>query len=190
MAEEIRDETIIEALLDRDERAISMLMAKYDHYLQKIAWNILANAEDCEECKNDVYMKAWKSIPSNQPVNLKAYLAKMIRNIALDRYKEKNRAKRIPSEYTVSMEELEESLPGSYGIEESYYSVQLQKVMDDFVRGLPQRQQYIFVSRYYFHDKASEIASALNLSTPMIYHELALIRDKLKKRLEEEKYLP
>ena len=87
------------------------------------------------------------------------------------------------------LEELEECVAGSYHVEEMVYSVQLQRIMDDFVRNLPPRQQYIFVSRYYCQDKVREIAKALKLSMPMVFRELAAIRKKLRKRLDEETYL-
>ena len=89
MINQMDDQAIIDKLFERNEDALRMLSSKYDNYLQKIAWNILADNEDCEECRNDTYLKVWNSIPPNRPENMKAYLATIIRNLAIDRYKKK-----------------------------------------------------------------------------------------------------
>ena len=55
-----------------------------------MAFNVLGNAEDSEECVNDAYMRVWGSIPPNEPSSLSAYVGKITRNIALDKLRQKN----------------------------------------------------------------------------------------------------
>ena len=63
----LSDEQIIEMYFDRDEQAISETDVKYGKYLFSIAQNILKNANDSEECRNDTYLNAWNSIPPTRP---------------------------------------------------------------------------------------------------------------------------
>lgn len=73
------DAKIVDLYWARDEAAISETEAKYDRYLNKIAYNILANSEDSRESVNDTYLAAWDSMPPHRPGILSSYLAKLTR---------------------------------------------------------------------------------------------------------------
>lgn len=80
------DDKIVELFWQRAESAIRETEKKYTRYIKYIAYRILGNHEDAEECENDVYLKTWNSIPPNRPNVLPAFLAKITRNLALDKY--------------------------------------------------------------------------------------------------------
>ncbi len=51
-----------------------------------MAARIVGERAEAEECENDAYLRAWQTIPPHEPRGyLFAYLAKIIRNLALDR---------------------------------------------------------------------------------------------------------
>lgn len=182
----LSDERIVELFFARDEAAIRGVDAKYGKYLHTIAVNILSDCEDCEECKNDTYLALWNNIPPDRPSNFKAYAAKIIRNISINRYKEKTRQKRVPSEYTVTLEELAECVPDKNDVESIYDAKHLQQVMNSFTLSLSRRKRYIFICRYFCGDPVNLIASSLKISESMVFYELAHIRKQLKKALEQE----
>lgn len=88
------DAGILKMLNRRDERAIYEMDAEYGPLLKKIIRQIIATPEDAEECLNDTYLHMWNSIPPASPKNLRAYLCKAARNLALDRCKYQSRKKR------------------------------------------------------------------------------------------------
>lgn len=88
------DTEIVELFWNRDERAIEATAEKYENYCSSIAVNILENWEDAEECVSDTYLKAWNCIPPNRPFALRIFLGKITRNLAFDRYKKRNAARR------------------------------------------------------------------------------------------------
>lgn len=180
------DSKIIEAFFSRDENAISCVSANYGPYLHKIAYNILADDQDSEECVNDTYLKLWNSIPPNKPKSFKAYMARIVRNIALNKYKEGSRNKRIPSECTLVLEEIEEYISDGFGVEKEVHNRQLKQAIDRFVCDISKRQRYIFICRYYCMDSIEDIAKSMNISGSMVFHELSDIRKKLKLKLIEE----
>lgn len=90
----MNDHEIIALFFARQENAISATADKYGNYCHAIAYNILFNNSDAEECVNDTYLGAWNSIPPQKPNNLAAYLGKITRNLALNRYKRNTVAKR------------------------------------------------------------------------------------------------
>lgn len=88
------DKQILDLYWERSEAAISETSKKYGKYCRYIAFNILHNDEDSEECVNDTYLRAWNSIPPNRPSVLKTFLGKITRNLSLDRYELLNAKKR------------------------------------------------------------------------------------------------
>ena len=104
------DETIVELYWKRDETAIRLTDEKYGKYLYAIAYRILHDSLDCEECLNDTYLGTWNCIPPAKPNPLQLFVSKIMRNIAIDRFRGRMASRRVPSEMTVSLEELDECL--------------------------------------------------------------------------------
>lgn len=182
------DEKIIALYWARNEKAIEETDFKYKKYLFSIAYNILRDRLDCEECLNDTYLGAWNAMPPSKPNVLKAFLTTIARRIAIKRYHSKLRKDVIPSEMTVSLSELEDFIADDSEVGASFDAERLGRVISDFVRSLSDRRQFIFISRYYVADPIDSIASDLNLSRSMVNKELAAIRSALKEKLESEGY--
>lgn len=184
----LSDEKIIELYWERNEKAIDETDRKYKKYLFSIAYNVLHEKLDCEECLNDTYLGAWNAIPPSRPNVLKAFLTTIARRIAIKRYHRNLKKSVIPSEMTVSLSELEDFIIGDEDIGSDFDAERLGKVLSDFVRSLPERRRLIFMSRYYLSEPIETIASELSLSRSMINKELAAIRTDLKEKLESEGY--
>ena len=184
----LEDDEIIELYWQRNEAAIAETDLKYRKYLFIIAYNILNEKLDCEECLNDTYLGAWNAIPPTRPNVLKAFLTTIIRRTAMKRYQHKNRQRAVPSEMTVSLSELEAFVSGDGDVGADFDAERLGKIISDFVRSLGKRRQFIFMSRYYAADSIDVIARDLKLSRSMINKELAAIRSDLAETLEKEGY--
>ena len=79
------DEKIVELFLARDEASIKMAAEKYGHRLRLLSYGIVGDMQTAEECENDTYLEAWKSIPPNDPRDyLYAFLARITRHISLN----------------------------------------------------------------------------------------------------------
>ena len=184
----LSDEKIIELYWERDEKAIDETDRKYKKYLFSIAYNILREKLDCEECLNDTYLGAWNAIPPSRPNVLKAFLTTIARRIAIKRYHRNLKKSVIPSEMTVSLSELEDFVAGDEDVIADFDAENLGRVISDFIRSLSERRRFIFMSRYYLSEPIETIARELNLSRSMINKELAAIRTALKEKLESEGY--
>ena len=182
------DEQIVELYWRRDERAIRETDRKYQHFLLTVAHNILRDAQDCEECLNDTYIGAWNSIPPARPVLLQSFLATIIRRTAINRFNANKRQKRIVSEYTVSLSELEDFIADEGDMDAEMETKELAKTISNYVRSLPDRQMYIFVSRYYVTDPLTKICKELGCSLSTVKREIETIKNGLKKHLESEGY--
>ena len=182
------DEQIVELYWQRDEQAIKETDRKYQHFLLTVAHNILRDGRDCEECLNDTYLGAWNAMPPARPKVLQAFLATIMRRTAIDRYKAGKRQKRIDSELTVALSEVEEFLADGSDPAAELDARELGRVISEYIRSLPRRRMYIFLSRYYTARPIGEIAKLLGCSESTVNKEIAAIKRGLKEALEKEVY--
>lgn len=183
--EAISDEEIIELYWNRDENAIKQTDIKYGKYLFKIAYNILHDRMDCEECVSDTYLGTWNSIPPTRPAIFHAYLARITRNKAIKYYKKNTTQKRIPTEMILSLEEIEDTVAIDEQERTDLAIQTLRGVLPHFLEALEEQEEFIFVCRYYYCDSVSYIAKILNQSERTVYRELEQLRERLKQMMEE-----
>ncbi len=181
----MEDKQIIELYLQRDEDAIYETDLRYGMRLHALAKSILEDNEDAKECRNDTYLKAWTSIPPVRPVFLFAYLAKICRNLALDRL-EWREAKKRNMQVVALTEELEICI-ASPDDEKRITDEEISTVMTLFLRKLPKKKRQMFVRRYWHMQTNRTIASEFGMSESAVETELYRIRKKLKIYLEKER---
>lgn len=179
------DRKIIELFLARDERALRESETVYGKYCKAIAKNILASDEDADEVFNDTLLRAWNTIPPEEPKSLKVYLGTLARNISFDRYRKMTAEKRGGCEVALCLEEAEEFLAdGSEELENG----ELSRLLNDFLRSLPERECDIFVRRYFYCDSTAEIARRFVLKEPNVLVILSRTRKRLKEALRKGGY--
>ena len=100
----MQDKEIISLFFSRDQQALSEVSQKYGAYCYSLAFNIVSQHEDAEECVNDTWLGAWNSIPPKKPDILKYFLAKITRGKAIDRLKKYHAQKRGADEVAVAMD--------------------------------------------------------------------------------------
>ena len=184
------DEQIVELYWQRDEQAIKETEIKYKSFLLSVALNIVHDMCDSEECLNDTYIGAWNAIPPARPLALQAFLGAIMRRMAIDRFRANNRQKRIASEFTLSLSEFEDFIADDSDMNAEIEAKELGKIISNYVRSLPDRQMYIFVSRFYIADSPATISKELGCSVSTVKREIESIKIGLKKHLESEGYLP
>ena len=182
------DEEIVELYWNREERAIEVTDKKYGKYVYTIAYNIVKNSLDCEECVNDTYLGVWNRIPPSRPTLFQVFLAKIARNIAVDRWRKNTSEKRISSEMTVSLDEISQCMFQDLSIEEQVMICEITRILNDYLKSLDDRDAFLFISRYYYADSIKRIAEMLKLSERTVYRDLERIRGELACRLEEGGY--
>ncbi len=183
------DNRIVELFFSREQQALSETEQKYGRYLNAIAFHVLGNREDSEECVNDALLSAWNAIPPTKPTVFRMFLAKLTRNHAINRRKQSDAKKRGGGEAAVAIEELEECVAGSSDTEEGAMTEALQQGIRSFVRGLPMRDGDVFLRRYFFTESIAEIAAEYGLSQGNVSVILTRTRKKLRDYLEQEQLL-
>ena len=178
------DKEIIELFFKRNQQAIQELDMKYGKICRNLSFNIVRSKQDAEECVNDAYLGAWKTIPPERPNPLLSYIVKIVRNISLKIYWKKEAAKRS-GHYTVALEEMEGCIADQKIVEDEIETRELAHMIEAFLDTLPLQNRVIFMRRYWFSDSYRDIAVFVGLSEKNISVRLTRIREKLKQYLTE-----
>ncbi len=182
----MEDHDILLLFEARNEDAIRKTAEKYGDYCHAIAMRILFDHADAEECVNDTWLGAWNSIPPQKPRSLKLYLAKIVRNLSFNRYKEKTSKKRGGGDMTLALDELAEITASSSDVETELEKKELKEALDRFLRALPRRETDIFLRRYFFAESFAEIASRYGMRESAVRMSLSRTREKLREYLKKE----
>ena len=183
------DDKIIQLFFQRQEVAIKETQKKYGSYCFKIANSLLNNKEDTEECLNDTWLKAWESIPPTRPTYFNLFLAKIVRNFAINKYRSKHTHKRGKGEIALVLDELEECITGEADVETLYIAEELQNTINKFVRGLSEKDGNVFIRRYFYADPIKDISKRYHISENNVRVMLSRTRNRLKLMLEKEGYI-
>ena len=182
----MEDAEIVALYWARNEDAITQTKTKYGAYLNRVAYNILADLEDSQECVSDTLLAAWRSMPDNRPKNLRTYLGKITRQVSIDLYRRRNRMKRYASEYAISLEELGDSFTDGRTPEDELNARLLTETVNRFLRTLPDEARNTFIGRYYFFDSVKNVARYCGMSESKCKSMLYRTRQSLKVYLQKE----
>lgn len=184
----MEDEKIISLYLSRNESALLETNKKYGSYCTAIARNILKNEQDTEECLNDLLMRVWEKIPPEKPKILAAFLAKITRNLAIDRYRKNRSEWRAGDEITLVLEELADCVSDKTDIQDMAEKHALLEAINRFLDTQPKRSRIAFVSRYCCCESVRSISKRLNMSENNVSVSLNRTRKKLCEYLAKEGY--
>ena len=180
------DAEIIDLYWERSESAIHETAHRYGPYCRTIAMNILRNEEDSEECVNDTYLNAWNSIPPERPSVFPAFLGRIARNLALDRYKARKAQKRASDETALLLSELEDCIPSGRSVEDEFEARAAAEAIDRFLSRIGKEDRILFVRRYWYADSIIMIARRFAVSESKVKTNLFRTRNKLRDYLEKE----
>ena len=185
----VKDTEIIRLLWQRDESALSAVKEQYGALCRQLAYQILGSEEDADECLNDALFKLWNSVPPATPEYLRAYLAATVRNLALDRLDAQRTAKRGGNQIPLVLEELAEVTADAHDVEAETELRQLWSAIKVFLQAYPERQQIMFLQRYYYMMPLGEIAAEQGMTENNVTVTLHRLRKKLQAFLRKEQYV-
>ena len=181
----MEDNRIIELYFSRDEEAIRHMADKYGAYCAAVAMSILHSEPDAEECVNDTYLKTWNSSPPTRPHSLKLFLARITRNISINRHRALHSDKRN-RDLEVSLSELEACLPDSDNMNGG--GGELGALLNEFLGKQSKVDRIVFVQRYWYSLSAAEIAAEQGMSENTVWVKLHRTRERLRNYLTERGY--
>jgi len=182
----LEDQEILDLYLNRNESAIAETRAKYGLRLYKVAINILHVHEDAEECVSDTLLKTWEAIPPARPEYFGAYLAKITRNLSINKWQAKGAARRGGGETSLLLSELEDCIPARGGPEAEYESSRVQSAINDGLATMDTTARTAFILRYFHGESIRDVCDRFNMSESKVKSILFRARKKLGAFLEKE----
>ena len=179
----LSDAAIIDLYWQRDEQAIRETAERYGALCLGVAMHILRDRADSEECVNDTYLRTWNAIPPARPRLLSAFLTRITRNLALDRYRARHRDKRN-HHMTVMLSELADCIPAP----EEGDAEELLAQIKAFLRGQDELDRNLFVGRYFHAYEVKHLAAGHGLTPNAVSLRLRKTREKLRAYLNERGY--
>lgn len=117
---------------------------------------------------------------------MRAYLCRIARRLALDRYDYNNADKRRAE--TLPIEELAEYIGGSGDAADRLSERELTGLLNGFLRGQDKTTRVIFMRRFWFGDTTAGIAERLHVSESMVKSRISRTLKKLREYLRKEGY--
>lgn len=182
----MEDEDIVELYWKRDEKAIEMTRARHGEFCRGVAWRILRDWQDAAECESDAYLRVWNAIPPQRPRVFRAFLGKVARNAALDRWRAAGAEKRGRGEAAGLLDELAECVPDTSGTFAGTSEVELVELLNGFLAKAAPEARHFFVRRYWYGDTVAEIARAYSATQSKVKMTLARMRAELARVLARE----
>lgn len=178
------DIKIIELYWMRNELAITETDLKYGRLCHSIAYNILNNQSDSEECVNDTYNGVWNAIPPTRPNNFMAFVCKIARNLSLKRLEFLTREKRSEN-MLVSLTELEAVLPDQ-SYDPNVSDEDIGRLINRFLLEQKADVRNVFIRKYFFFDSVKEISKRYSFSESKVKNMLFNTRNRLRDYLTKE----
>ncbi len=183
----MEDREIVALYWERSEEAIPRTEERYGGMLARLAKSLLRIKEDAEECLSDTYLAAWNAMPTDKPSFLGAYLSKITRRLAIDRYRYAHAQKR--EGIALALDELAECLPDNTDVFDAMEAERLKQTVSRFLSSLPAERRKVFLLRYYAGDDITGIAEKTNLSKANVKVILYRARAELREILEQEELI-
>jgi len=175
------DNKIIDLFYERSEQAISQLAKKYGTLCKRIAFNILKDESDAEECVNDAYLKIWNSVPPEKPDPLRTYVCRIVRNTSINRYDHNTAKKRNEfCDCDTPIEEFDNFFADPNGVEDIVSAKQLVSAVEEYLLKTDKESRFIFIRRYWYCDEIGEIAKMLRKNAHYVSVKLFRIKEDLK----------
>ena len=180
------DEQIIKLYVEKKESAIFESKQKYGRMLFCIALNILGSREDAEEIVSDTLLKAWAHVPGVRPEKLGSFLAKIARNLSINKWKARGAARRGGGETCAALVELEEIVGTNFGPEQAFDSKLVTNTINSCLLGMSAEMRTAFVLRYFYGESVHGICEKQKSGESKVKSMLFRARKKLMERLKME----
>lgn len=177
----MREQEIIELLLQRDEKGMDVLLKHYGPLMKYIIAPILHNPQDQEDCLSEVAMRVWEKIEhfNQQRGSWNAWLTAITRNAALNHARNISRYNRV--------EEIPENTPSQeLTPEEVIVRQERQAAVNQALHRLPPKERALFYRKYYYLQSTAQIASETGMTERAVEGKLYRLKKQLRRMLGGE----
>lgn len=182
--QEVTDEALVGLFTHHPEEALGELQRRYGAYCFQIAYRVLKNREDAEECVGDVLLRCWETFPQAAPRCLRAYLGATARNLAISRYRQQHTGKRggdcgalpLRGDQTVCPQDMEERVCND---------ILVRQCMEELLAALSPENRRLFLRYYVQGVPVSALAAECALSEACLRGRLYRMKLRFRRELSQ-----
>lgn len=175
-----KEKELVSAFKKGDAAALEKVMTDFTPYVCTVVRNFskgMLTEDDIDETTADVFIRLWQSRKRLDPgCGLKPYISAVARNAVKNRF----RALRPPAE---DIEDIDAA--DDFDLEKSVELTEALKCLDKGLMTVSADEREIFMRFYFYGEKTSDIALAMNIKDSTVRSGLTRTREKLKKYLKE-----
>lgn len=157
-------------LLRQDEtkkQAFDEIYFRYFPSLYKYAYNILRDAEECNDVLQEIFLWLWKNRKTLEISNLKSYLTAAVKfNLA--------RKIRTSKDHDEIISRIPPVNPPT-DLNSVLEVKELRKIINDFIDTLPPRSRHIFILSREKNISNKEIARVMNISEKTVENQITIV---------------
>lgn len=173
-----------------DMDAFGLLVSEHRPRVVRTAYGIVGSLQEAEEVAQEVFVKAWQSLPDyNQVGAFSSWLYRITVNASIDRLR-RRRDEASLDEFTQSGGTLPVASRGERELpEETVVREDIARIVREAIEELPPNARATLILREYEQLSYKEIAEALDIPIGTVMSRLNYARQVLRRRLIEGKHL-
>lgn len=175
-----KEKELVSAFKRGDAAALEKVMTEFTPYVCTVVRNFsrgMLTEYDIDETTADVFIRLWQSRKRLDPeCGLKPYISAVARNAVKNRFRDL----RPPAE---DIEDIDAA--DDFDLEKSVELTEALKCLDKGLMTVSADEREIFMRFYFYGEKTSDIALAMDIKDSTVRSKLTRTREKLKKYLKE-----
>ena len=167
-----------------DHAAFRQLVEKHQAAVVGTIGRMLSGSSDIDDLAQTVFIRVWRNAPNYQPkAKFTTWLFTIVRNLVYNETKKQTRIRKQVFSLNSSVVEFDPPDEG-LGPEAQLKQVELQRMVDQAVAALPERQRLAIILRRYEGLTYEEIAEVMELSLAAVKSQIFRARTTLKEKLK------
>jgi RNA polymerase sigma-70 factor, ECF subfamily len=176
------DKRWLELCRDGDASAIERLVCNYQKELYRLAFSIMNDHDEAEDCTQDAFLAVLHNLDSFRgDSSFKTWLYSITINICRDRFERRKHRQRLQSILNVVFSTQHAAHP-----EENAIQNESDERLWQRIRYLDEKHRMPLILRYFHNLPAAEIAQILGLPLGTVHSRLNTARERLRDILKDE----
>jgi RNA polymerase sigma factor (sigma-70 family) len=183
IVEAMSDVELVELVLAGDQNAFAGLVERYKDAVHNLSYRMLSNTTEAEDVTQETFVRAYTQLATYKPVHkFSTWLLSIASHLAIDQLR-RRRFLTLPLEDVPILEWIADV---GAGPEQSALESEQQDEIQQYLQRLPSKYRAVIVLRYWYDFSYEEIATALNLTPPLVKARLHRARELLARYMKQQ----
>ncbi len=183
IVESMSDAALVELVLSGNQDVFAVLVERYKDAVQNLAYRMLGNTTEAEDVTQETFVRAYTQLATYKSAHkFSTWLLSIASHLAIDQLR-RRRFLALPLEDVPFLEWI---VDAGVSPEQSALQGERQDEIQDYLQRLPAKYRAVIVLRYWHDFSYEEIASALNLTPPLVKARLHRARELLARYIHQK----